>query len=99
MGYTLAKVREDFRQAVEARIIETRAEEDYADVTNHEWTLHRAESLAILSVLTFDQWLDATGIIFRGNHYPGLPRTEGGLDAELPPVVQYLLDDSGGEVW
>ena len=99
LGYTLARVQEEFQHAVKARISETIADIEYAETHNAAWMLPRLDSLNILSVLTFDKWLDATGIIFRGNHIPGLPPREGGSDVELPPIAQYLLDDRGGETW
>lgn len=103
MGYTLDKVREEFQSGVEELIAERTAWlEHEPSARNDIWHQSLVKTLSILKQITFEDWLEAFGFIFRGNHYPGYHHKNSGESPEenFPPLIQFLLSESPREgVW
>jgi hypothetical protein len=74
MGYTLARVRKEFKEGIDNHIEETTRQIEYtssgSDEVRRLLLPKYQEALVLLQSVTFDDWLDAIGFIFRGKHYP-----------------------------
>lgn len=106
MGYTLARVQEEFQQGVEecmdAAMSQLEYESQEAGSFREILVFKYKHEIELLKTITFDKWKDALGFIIRGKHHPSFHDAESdeARKATFSPLVHYLLSESPGEgVW
>jgi len=98
MGYTLTKIREEFRHRIEEQLAQQISILDHSSVTHAKRRPKLEAEIELLKTLAFDNWLEALGFIIRGNHHPR--DSDSSRGDNFPPLVRFLLSESREEgVW